>query len=361
MINRIVESKFKAGKVITTFSAFGSYLNESEYTSDGYKVKDYDPQEVLRNIRRAILWLTINRGFYGELLAHVNIYGSDDVPTMCTNGRDIVFGPHFVLELSKGGNIKPLIFVLAHEILHCIGEHAERRGNRDPRGWNIACDLAINPILKSDDQLEFPTKPNGELNGLYEERFDGMRAEDIYDTLLEEGKLPKMLTNKDIEEMIKRMGEVQDEDEEFPEPDEETIAQDVNLEDEDEDDYDDEESEDEDEESEDDDEEELDDEDLDDEDDEDEEEMSDEEAEAEAEKEQQEKEKKEKEKEEQEKNKPKAPPRPAKSGDIIQRKSGGYGKIVDVNDDGTYEVEEISKEEVKKYFDDNSAEYDRID
>ena len=343
MINRILESKFKVGKVIKTFSIFEKYLDESEYANDGYKVKDYDPNEVLKNIRKAILWLTINRGFYGELLAHVNIYGAEDVETMCTNGRDIVFGPHFVLELSKGGNIKPLIFVLAHEILHCIGEHAERRGNRDPRGWNIACDLAINPILKSDDQLEFPTKPNGELNGLYEERFDGMRAEDIYDTLESEGKLPRMMTNKDIEEMLKRLGEVEDQDEDLGDPDEDLIAQDVNLEDE-EDDYDEEDYDEEDEEE---------DEEGDEEDDE-EEEMSDAEAEAEAEKEQQEKEKKEKEKKEKEESQPKAPSRPAGVGDIVQRKSGGYGKVVEINDDGTYEVEEISKDEVKKIFDENN-------
>jgi predicted metal-dependent peptidase len=63
---------------------------------------------------------------------------------MCTNGRDIIFHPDFVLQQKD----EAVRFVLIHEILHCIGDHMRRRGSRNPEGWNIACDYAINPIIK---------------------------------------------------------------------------------------------------------------------------------------------------------------------------------------------------------------------
>ena len=42
---------------------------------------------------------------------------------------------------------KELEAVLAHEVLHCALGHHCRRGERDPKLWNEAADLAINSIL----------------------------------------------------------------------------------------------------------------------------------------------------------------------------------------------------------------------
>ena len=37
--------------------------------------------------------------------------------------------------------------MLAHEVMHCALAHPARRGDRDPERWNVACDLAVNPLL----------------------------------------------------------------------------------------------------------------------------------------------------------------------------------------------------------------------
>ena len=221
MINRLVESKYKEGKIIRTFSSFGKYLVESAF--DGYVPQkiDYDPNEVKSRIGRAILWLSINRGFYGELLTHLNIYGSSSVRTMCTDGSSIIFGPQFVLDHTR----EELCFVLCHEILHCIGYHHERRGTRDPYLWNVAADFAINPILMDDDEMKIPTvkfgKFAGEINGLYEDRFVGMRAEDIYDMIKDDPKYTRDVTKSAVE----NTGEVLDENAVLPEADDDLIVQ----------------------------------------------------------------------------------------------------------------------------------------
>lgn len=172
------------GRRIKDFRSFGRiYENES------------NSSDIIKKIRKAILWIAINKGFYGELLSHLNVYGSSEInpPTMCTNGRDIIFHPDFVSSQSD----EAIRFVLIHEILHCIGNHMERIGSRNPKGWNIACDYAINPLIKDESGVAWP-EVNGKRQGLYEARFEGMRAEDIYDILEKSGELDKLMSDPDV-------------------------------------------------------------------------------------------------------------------------------------------------------------------
>ena len=213
MIRRLNENKYKTGKIITSFSNYIRFINESY---------SFDAEEVNRKIRRVILWININQGFYGELLSHVNIFGSSnlDPKTMCTNGRDIIFHPEFVMNQTEAA----LRLVLCHEILHCIGDHGKRRGNRNPEGWNIACDYAINPLLQGEIGFEWPVSEDGTRSGLYDARFEGMRAEDIYQQLEDEGSLDKLINDPKVKKQTD-IGKVEDEDKEQPDPDDDMVVQ----------------------------------------------------------------------------------------------------------------------------------------
>jgi len=213
MVRRLNENKYKTGKIITSFSNYVRFVNESY---------SFEPDEVNKKIRRVILWININQGFYGELLSHVNIFGSYDLDpkTMCTNGRDIIFHPEFVMNQTEAA----LRFVLCHEILHCIGDHGKRRENRNPEGWNIACDYAINPLLQGEVGFEWPVSEDGTRAGLYEPRFEGMRAEDIYQQLEDEGILNKLINDPRIKKQTDT-GKVEDDDKESPEPDPDMVIQ----------------------------------------------------------------------------------------------------------------------------------------
>jgi hypothetical protein len=213
-------------RAITNFEEFVRIkVLESVDNPEDYAQEDYT--EVNRKIKKVIIWSSINKGFYAELMSNLDIYGSSDMEckTMCTNGREIIFHPDFV----KNQKEEALRLVLAHEILHCIGKHQERRGSRDPKGWNIACDYAINPILggidpvdkkfKLETGFEWPVDESGNRMGLYEEKYEGMRAEDIYDLLIEEGVLnPDGKPKSSKLEKQAELGEVVDEDSEVPGP-----------------------------------------------------------------------------------------------------------------------------------------------
>jgi len=65
------------------------------------------------------------------------------IPTMATDGYRVLYNEDFVLSRPEAD----LRFVLAHEVLHCLFGHMDRRQERDPRRWNIAADLAVNGAL----------------------------------------------------------------------------------------------------------------------------------------------------------------------------------------------------------------------
>lgn len=59
--------------------------------------------------------------------------------TMCTDGRSVFYHPEWV----KAQTRDDLTFDILHEWLHIFYNHVERRGDRDPKLWNIAVDMVV--------------------------------------------------------------------------------------------------------------------------------------------------------------------------------------------------------------------------
>jgi hypothetical protein len=211
------------GERVKSFSQFvvenlDPTLNESDYQ------KEVDARV---KVHRNLLWINARKGFFAQLLSKLNIYGVSDprYQTMCTNGFNIQYHPDFVL-----GQSDPAIrFVLCHEILHCVGDHMSRRGSRDPLLWNYACDYAINPILNVEivgGAFEWPANLDGSRMGLYEEKYEGMKAEDIYDLLVDDKQQQEKADEAFKDDPQKGM-HVIDADEDLGEPNEESVVQEV--------------------------------------------------------------------------------------------------------------------------------------
>lgn len=64
-------------------------------------------------------------------------------PTMSTNGRTLNYNPDFVEKLS----VPATKSIVLHEVGHVLSNHQHRRGTRNPKGYNIAADLALNCML----------------------------------------------------------------------------------------------------------------------------------------------------------------------------------------------------------------------
>src|SRR5438270_2939817 len=121
-----------------------------------------------RKLTKARTQLLLSQPFFGTLCVRLKTLPGP-VPTMATNGRVILYNPEFVEDLT----LAELEATIAHEAMHCALGHHCRRGERDPRLWNEAADLAINPILVANGF----TLPSG---ALLDSAFDNLSAEEIY-------------------------------------------------------------------------------------------------------------------------------------------------------------------------------------
>src|SRR5215469_755083 len=94
-------------------------------------------------IQKARTNLLLDHPFFGTLLFRLGGHPCTSIETMATNGVSLFYNPGFIETL----NAAELAGVLAHEVMHPALEHNTRRGDRDPKQWNMACDYAINPML----------------------------------------------------------------------------------------------------------------------------------------------------------------------------------------------------------------------
>ncbi len=132
------------------------------------------PEAVALRLAAARTRLILEQPFLGALTLRLPLEAAapDWCPTTATDARKLYFNPAYVATLDAA----QVRFVLAHEALHCALSHFARRGHRDKRRWDQACDYAINPLLLAEG-----FRPPD--NALYAARFDGMTAEEIYPCL----------------------------------------------------------------------------------------------------------------------------------------------------------------------------------
>lgn len=103
-------------------------------------------------ITKAKAKIIINYPFFAALLLPMSIYPNESVESMETDGDSIAYNPQWTESLGLDG----VIFVLAHEALHCVFDHMGRREGRDAEKWNIAADYIINGLLVSDGIGKMP-------------------------------------------------------------------------------------------------------------------------------------------------------------------------------------------------------------
>lgn len=124
--------------------------------------------------------LLLDHPFFGSLSLRLRLEPNEKIPTMSVDGRVIEYSPAWVNEISPGLTRA----VVAHEVMHCVLEHINRRDGREPKKWNAAVDYAANLIL-TDSGFDF------EGTGLLDEQYRGMTAEQIYAKLPDgEGNYP---------------------------------------------------------------------------------------------------------------------------------------------------------------------------
>lgn len=115
--------------------------------------------------------LILDKPFLGALVLRLPLRAADPkwCKTTATDARAFYYNPAYI----EGLTLDQTQFMLAHEVLHCALSHFARREHRTKHRWDLACDLAINPLLVRDGLMPPP-------GALYMDQFEGMTAEEIY-------------------------------------------------------------------------------------------------------------------------------------------------------------------------------------
>lgn len=115
--------------------------------------------------------LILDKPFLGALVLRLPMLAADPkwCKTTATDARTFYYNAAYI----EGLTLEQTQFMLAHEALHCALSHFARREHRSRHRWDLACDLAINPLLVNDGLKPPP-------GALYMDQFEGMTAEEIY-------------------------------------------------------------------------------------------------------------------------------------------------------------------------------------
>jgi len=144
--------------------------------------------ETIKKLTKARAGLVLSAPFFASISLHLKLKEDLECKTAYTDSVVLGYNPDFIDKLSNA----ELKAVICHEVLHIAMLHPFRRNGRDQLRWNIACDYAINPIVK-DAGFSLPT------GALLDDRFKCLEAEVIYNML------PKQLPAS-----INLIGEVRD-------------------------------------------------------------------------------------------------------------------------------------------------------
>ena len=120
---------------------------------------------------------------FAGVLSVGKVIFTDDIPTACTNGRDVMYSPDFIKTLDD----KELNFVVLHEALHKVYQHMHlwrKLFKENGQLANMAADYVVNyAIHEADEQSEIAKRPE---SALFDIHYANMTTKQIFDSLKKE-------------------------------------------------------------------------------------------------------------------------------------------------------------------------------
>jgi predicted metal-dependent peptidase len=118
--------------------------------------------------------LTMKHPYFGMLASRLKHEPKEELSGYASNGVRFLFNPAFMERRS----VEEVMFILTNCVMHHVLSHQQRRLGRKGTLWQLATDYAINNLLHKNGVL-IPQGAN------FNEEFEGMYAEEIYEALKE--------------------------------------------------------------------------------------------------------------------------------------------------------------------------------
>jgi len=132
-------------------------------------------------LQAARIKMLFQQPFFGNIACRLKLVEEDPdgwCNTAATDGRNFYYNPEFVMQL----DIEETVFLVGHELGHCMYEHFLRVGDRNKSYWNMAGDYKINAMLVKEKIGRLITT----VKILYDPMFasDDWWTETVYDYLM---------------------------------------------------------------------------------------------------------------------------------------------------------------------------------
>jgi predicted metal-dependent peptidase len=122
---------------------------------------------------------------FAGVLSVGKVIFTENIPTACTNGRDVMYNTDFIKSLDD----KELNFVVLHEALHKAYQHMhlwKKLWKINPMVANMAADYVVNyAIHEADEQSEIAKRPD---SALFDLKYKGMTTKQIFDSLMRDAE-----------------------------------------------------------------------------------------------------------------------------------------------------------------------------
>jgi predicted metal-dependent peptidase len=154
--------------------------SDSKQKNIGGRLTDNTDPSLDRAVREKLttarIGLLLKAPFFGNLATRLQLVNADTwLTTAATDGRKFYYNTDFVNKLKP----KELEFLFGHEVLHNVYDHMGRNGDRDRRLFNCAADFCVNADL-IEQRIGDKITPC-----LYDAKYKGWSAEEVYDDLYE--------------------------------------------------------------------------------------------------------------------------------------------------------------------------------
>jgi len=142
-----------------------------------------------RSISAVRTHLCARAPFFGSLALFAGVKADDQIPTIATNGKDILINRQFFAALTPAEQEG---FFL-HQVLHAALLHVPRGRGREKERWNIAADIVVNGILDKEG-YSLPADSPRDL------MLESRTVEEVYDLLQQPYYVSRcfQLTNPDL-------------------------------------------------------------------------------------------------------------------------------------------------------------------
>lgn len=133
-----------------------------------------DMNKLLDEQQRAKAALVHIIPFFGGFINRLRMIYTFRVKTQATDGYNLFVNPQFTYNLDLTGKV----FVMAHEIMHCVLNHMRRGKSHDHEKSNVAADYEVNCWINDIGLIQASTIEK--LGALYDKKYSGWGYEKIY-------------------------------------------------------------------------------------------------------------------------------------------------------------------------------------